>query len=41
MTKKEKQLVGELVKYAGAVMRGHDVKEILQECIDKVKPLLK
>lgn len=42
MTSKEKEIVGELCKYATAYANGHyGIKEILKEWIDKVKPLLK
>lgn len=41
MTAKEKVLVGDVIFYAKAVMRGHDVGEILREAIKKVEPILK
>lgn len=43
MTKKEKELVFDLVYYAKAVgLNGHTgIKELLKEAIEKVEPLLK
>ena len=42
MTKKEKELVAELIKYSKAMVKGHyGIKECLEEAVEKVEPLLK
>lgn len=42
MTKKEKELVFNLVYYSKAIANGHNgIKELLRDAIKKVEPLLK
>lgn len=42
MTKKEKELVEELIKYSKAMVKGHyGIKECVTEAIEKLEPYLK
>lgn len=42
MTKKEKELVAELIKYSKAMIKGHyGIKECLDEAVKNVEPLVK